>query len=329
MNRPQGKPGSNPGEPHWSWICLTLLGALAAATLGDALQINGRLRQAAGLLVGYPENDPSSVQSNSGYSAVLQRHPVAGLPSPQGLTYNADTRTLFTVVENEQAIAELDLCGTLLRRITVKAAHPLEEVTALSDGHLLLSFANTNTISLLTLPADAASADSTTGLQLDVREGTNQIEAEEIAWDSKGQRLFLASKEYPPRIYQARFNLNDWRNRRRGTHRLQTNEWLASGRILSFMPDITALAYSEPRGELLLLSDETRDIVAVSEGAQPRKYLDLNKGSAGLEEKIRSPEGMAIASDASIYLISDPAEVFLYRFFPETGLSRQSLCPIR
>lgn len=327
MNQPEGRPGGNAGQPRWSWICLSLLGVLAAATLGDALQINTRLRLATDMLLGSPGSDAASLQNDNGYSAVLQRQPIAGIGSPQGLSYSADTRTLFTVIEQEQAIAELDLCGTLLRRITVTAKHPLEEVTALGAGHLLLSFANTNMISLLTLAVDAETIDTTTGIQLDVRTGDNRIEVEEIAWDSAGQRLFLASREYPPRIYQAPFNLNSWHNRGIGNYRLRTEEWLAAKQILPFMPDITALAYSEHRRELLLLSDETREIVALTQGGKLRTYLQLKEGSAGLNHKIRSPEGMAIASDASIYLISDPADVYLYRFFPEKGLGSQSLCP--
>jgi uncharacterized protein YjiK len=294
--------------------------------VGDAVQVNGRLRQAAALLLGALGGAAPTPAANPGYSAVLQRQPIAGIRSPQGLSYSADSRSLLTVLENEQAIAELDRCGRLLRRIPVRAEHPLEEVTVLGGGSILLSFKNTNRISLLNLPRGAVSLDTAQGLDLDLRQGGSPVEAEEIAWDPAGQQLYLASKEYPPRIYRATFQLREWRRRPRGSHPLQAQEWLSPNQVLPFMPDITALAYAEARRELLLLSDETRDIVAVNGTRQPRPYLKLDAGNAGLEQRIRSPEGMAIAEDASIYLISDPAAVYLYRFYPELGLGRQSLC---
>lgn len=326
MNQRRERAAGGRGWQRWSWLCLGILGCLAAASAGDAVQINGRIRQAAALLLGGVGGTAPAPETNPGYSAVLQRQAIEGIGSPQGLSYSADRRSLFTVLENEQAIAELDLCGRLLRRIPVRADHPLEEVTALSGGSILLSFANTNRISLLQLPQGPARLDTTEGLELDVRQGDNPVEAEEIAWDPTRQQLYLASKDYPPRLYRTTFKLNDWRRRPRGSHPLEVQEWLSANQVLAFMPDITALAYAEARRELLLLSDETRDIVAVSEARQLRPYLKLEAGSAGLEERVRSPEGMAIARDASLYLISDPAGVYLYRFYPELGLGRQSLC---
>lgn len=327
MNPLRSKRAGSWTRQRWSWLCLTALASLAAASLGDTLQINGRLREAAALLIGRFGRDSDAVIDTPGYSAVLQRQPIQGIRSPQGLSYSSDNRTLLTVLEDEQAIAELDLCGRLLRRIPVKAEHPLEEVTALSDNTILLSFTNTNRISLLTLPRGVAtSLDTSKGLHLDLRQGVTPIEAEEIAWDPAGQHLYLASKDYPPRIYRSSFRLSEWRQRSQASYPLQSQVWLSSEQVMEFMPDITALAYSGARQELLLLSDETRDIVAVTEAREARLYLRLEAGSAGLKEKIRSPEGMAIAKDASVYLISDPAGVYLYRFYPELELGRQSLC---
>ena len=311
---------------RWSWLCLAVLASLAAASLGDAIQINGRFRQATAMLLGGSGGAPSAVETIPGYSAVLQRQPIQGIRSPQGLSYKANSRTLLTVLENEQAIVELDLCGTVLRRIPVNTEHPLEEVTALGDETVLLSFANTNRISLLTLPRGEDPVDTSTGLHLDVRQGGTSIEAEEIAWNPATEQLFLASKDYPPRIYTSEFALSEWLRRTKGSYTLQAREWLSSQKILAFMPDITSLAYSQSRRKLLFLSDETREILAVDDGGQPRLYLQLEKGSAGLDEKIRSPEGMAVAGDGSLYLISDPANVYLYRFYPQPGLTRQIAC---
>ncbi len=326
MTQRRDRAAASRNRQRWSWLCLGILGCLAAASVGDAARINGRLRQVASLLLGSLGGKATAPEANPGYSAVLQRQPIEGIRSPQGLSYSADSRSLFTVLENEQAIAELDLCGRLLRLIPVRAEHPLEEVTALEGGSILLTFTNTNRISLLNLPQGQARLDTAQGLDLDLRQGGTPVEVEEIAWDSAGQQLYLASKDYPPRIYRAAFQLNEWRRRPRGSHPLQAQEWLSANQVLAFMPDITALAYAEARQELLLLSDETREIVAVSEARQLRPYLKLEAGSAGVEERIRSPEGMAIARDASLYLISDPAAVYLYRFYPELGLGRQSLC---
>lgn len=314
-------------QQRWSWICLSVLAILVAASLGDAVQVNNRVRQAAAILLGDPRRERTPSEIKPSYSAVLQRQPIQGIRSPQGLTYNKDTQTLLTVLENKQAIAELDLCGHVIRRVQINTPYMLEEVTALSSDMVLLSFGNTNTIALLQLPTGSATVDGSSALLLDVRdEGGNRVEVEEIAWDSDGKQLFLANKEYPPRIYQTSFHPDYWKGLIRGARTLRISEWLSSKQILPFMPDITALAYSEAKRELLILSDETREIISVSTEGRVRAYLKLDKGSANLQERVRSPEGMAIAKDASIYLISDPADSYIYRFYPSVGLGQQSWC---
>lgn len=305
---------------------LTLLIALAAATVGDALRINEHFRNAAAVVIQTLGGGPQPSEQGPGYSAVLQRLPIKGATDPQGLSYNPTTQTLLTVLGHDQAIAELDRCGVILRRVTVQSTYSLEEATAISEQHLLLSFANTNTIALVSLEAGQSSIDMASGVQIELIEGSTPIEVEEIAWDGDGKRLFLASKEYPPQIYTAFFDLKDVQASKGHKHRLKAHKWLRPDRILPFMPDISSLAYSPARGQLLLLSDETREIVAVTEDRSVQPFLRLQRGTAGLSEPIRSPEGMAIASDTSIYLISDPDAVYLYRLFPEEGLSRQSTC---
>lgn len=312
----------------WSQISLALLAVLVAGSLGDALQVNRLLRNVAGWLLGSPARELAALPSAPGYSAVLQRQLISGLAAPQGLSYSQESGTLFTVLEHEQLIAELDVCGNVLRRISLKTTHQLEEVTALSAGMKLVTLANRPEILLLSLPDGAQAADLSNAVQLDVRDGEMPVEAEEVAWDARGSRLFFATSDYPPRVYMAPFNLAEWSKRSPGAYRLAANEWIPSQSILTFMPDISALAYSAARGKLLLLSDETREIVAFDNGRRAQRYLRLEEGTAGLEQKIRSPEGMAIAGDASLYLISDPDHVFLYRFFPEVGLGRQSLCQV-
>ena len=313
---------------QWSQICLAFLAVLVASTLGDALQVNRQLRGVVGWLLGSPASERAALPSAPGYSAVLQRQLVQGVAAAQGLSYSSESGTLFTVLEHEQLIAELDVCGTVLRHINVKADQRLEEVTALSAGLKLITLANRPEILLLSLPEGEQSVDVTKAIQLDVRDGEMPIEAEEVAWDSSGNRLFFAVGDYPPRVYMAPFNLAEWRRKPPGVYRLEAREWIPSKQILVFMPDISALAYSAARGKLLLLSDETREIVSFDHGRKAKRYLRLEEGSAGLEQKIRSPEGMAIAGDASLYLISDLDHVFLYRFLPEVGLGRQSLCQV-
>lgn len=307
-------------------VCLVLLAAIASATLGDALQINKRVRTAAEAVVQHRDNDQRPGQSSPAYSAVLQKQIVMGAKSTQGLSYNQETGTLLTVLENEQAIAELDRCGVVLRHIDIQTDNPIEEISTLEEGYALLTFANTNTITLIRIPKDSTSLTTQEGIQLNLQDGKRTLEIEEVTWDRNQKRIFLASREYPPRIYWAQFDLKELKSRKYGPHKMQASEWIQTERIQKFMPDITALAYSSVNRQLLVLSDETREIVSVDEDRVARPYLQLEQGTAGLEATIRSPEGMTIATDGSIYLISDPDNVYLYRFYPEIGLTRQMSC---
>jgi uncharacterized protein YjiK len=231
---------------------------------------------------------------------VLQHQPVQGIQRPQGLTYHPDTQTLFTVLPQQQALAELDRCGNLLRRISVRNGTRLGAAIAAGQGVVLFSLANTSQLLLVPLPQGATQIDGSDGIQLEVRDDTQPIAIAAMAWDRAQRQLYLSSASGLPRLYRTAFDGNVWSGRRNNPQRLTVREWLPEERILPVMPAITALAMDEERSELLLLSGTTHQLVRASPQGLLRLDLSLTRGNAGLEPGIRDPQGLAAANDGSL-----------------------------
>lgn len=70
--------------------------------------------------------------------------------------------------------------------------------------------------------------------------------------------------------------------------------------------DYSGVHYDDQTGHLLLLSDESHQIVEVNKNGVEISRLDLSRGSAGLNDDVPQAEGITMDKDGDIYVISEP-----------------------
>lgn len=81
------------------------------------------------------------------YRVTLDAHPIEGITrNMSGLTYNHQTHTLFTVINNPAQIVEITVEGLLLRRIPVTGIDDLEGISHLRENLSLLTSAHNASI---------------------------------------------------------------------------------------------------------------------------------------------------------------------------------------
>jgi uncharacterized protein YjiK len=245
------------------------------------------------------------------YHVSIEAQPIVGVDrNASGLTFNEQTQTLFAVINQPAQIIELDTSGRLLRTIAVDGATDLEGIAHVRDQVFVLVDEREHQIYRIELDAgtDRLSLDGAArlGIGLDLN---GNLGFEGVSWDQHGDRLFVVKEKSPLRVLVIsglpQLYAGDGFD-------LQIREWKAATASSLFMTDLSSLTFHEPSGNLLLLSDESAIIVEYAGDGQPVSMLPLWPGVHGLKRRVPQAEGLAVGSDGSLYLLSEPN--LFYRF---------------
>jgi uncharacterized protein YjiK len=244
------------------------------------------------------------------YQVDIEAKVIEGLNDDvSALTYDPDRNTLFTVTNQKAQLIELSLDGELLRRIDLHGFGDAEAIEYISQGLYVIT--DERRQRLIKVRVD----DATTELHADQAQqfslgiGLNGNKGfEGLAYDSVGQRLFVAKERDPIRIYEIH-----------GFPRRDPQEPFAVHVVDNqqrdaglFVRDLSSLQFDERSGHLLALSDESRLVLELNVEGQPISSLSLLRGRNGLKRSVPQGEGIAMDSQGTLYLVSEPN--LFYRF---------------
>ena len=245
------------------------------------------------------------------YRAILQGKPLQGLENEElsGLTYSAETNTLFTVTGKRPQLIELTLDGQVLRRIDLHGFANPEGVEMLSDGRLAIIDERRRTLTTFKLGALTRSLEFAELASFDLGfadAGNKGFEG--IAWDSRNERVLLGKERGPLGLFSLPFPGED------GT--TGTLEPLSAGHL--FLRDISSLTYDARTGHALVLSDESRLLLEIDEQGEPVSFISLARGMNGLHQGIGQAEGVTMDAAGNIYIVSEPNLFYVLRKEPVT-----------
>lgn len=245
------------------------------------------------------------------YRVTLEAQPIVGLDADvSALSYDPDRKSLFTVTNKNAEMIELSLDGRVLRRIALTGFGDAEAVEYISPGIYVISDEYQQRLIKVhvdddTLFLDAADAEQ---LTLGIDAGGNSG-FEGLAYDTKGQRLFVAKERKPVQIIEVR-----------GFPNLSTDtpnviEVASNARRDAglFVRDLSSLQFDERSGHLLALSDESRQILELDTEGRPISNVSLSKGQMGLRKNVPQAEGIAMGDDGTLYLVSEPNLFYVFK----------------
>lgn len=288
------------------WLILLLLVVLAGVLLVSYRHWDDRLSfWAEEQQVGATEQEQSIWLP--GYRAVLQGKPLQGLDEVSGLTYSAESDTLFTVTGQHPQLIELTLDGQVLRRIDLHGFSNPEGVEMLSGGRLAIIDERKRTLTTFKLGALTRRLEfaELPSLDLGFADAGNKG-FEGIAWDSRNERVLLGKERGPLGLFSLPFPGEDG-----AAGVLQP---LASGQL--FLNDISSLTYDARTGHSLVLSDESRLLLEVDEQGEPVSFISLGMGMNGLRSGIKQAEGVTMDKQGNIYIVSEPNLFYVLRKQP-------------
>jgi uncharacterized protein YjiK len=245
------------------------------------------------------------------YRVVIEGRVIAGLEDDvSALSYDPDRKSLFTVTNSNAEMVELSLDGRVLRRIPLTGFGDAEAVEYISPGIYVISDERKQRLIKVHLDNDTTFLDAADAEQLTLGIGSgNNNGYEGLAYDTKGQRLFVAKERRPMQIIEVR----GFPNLDVNTPSMIEVSSDAKRDAGLFVRDISSLQFDERSGHLLALSDESRQIVELDTKGQAVANVSLSSGSMGLSKSVPQAEGIAMDDEGTLYLVSEPNLFYVFK----------------
>ena len=244
------------------------------------------------------------------YRVVREAQPIVGLDDDvSALTYDPDRRSLFTVTNQNSQLIELSLDGRILRRIDLLGFGDPEAVEYISRGLYVITDERRQRLIKVRLQDDTRQVDADQAQQLSLGIGLNGNKGfEGLAYDSAGQRLFVAKERDPVRIYEIHGFPQGDPQRPFAVHVVDDLERDAG----LFVRDLSSLQFDARSGHLLALSDESRLVLELNADGRPISSLSLLAGQSGLRRTVPQAEGVAMDEAGTLYLVSEPDLFYVF-----------------
>lgn len=269
----------------------------------------------------YKHQDQAQTQSLGlkNYQVEIDGLAIPGLENASGFTYNSKRNTLFTVLNKESQIVEIDLKGQVIRKIHVIGVDDMEGITHIADNRYVIADERDNRLVTVVIEDDATELNIKDSpiLRLGINPAGNK-NFEGVSWDDNNSRL-LVVKERDPKFIMSIKGFVDAEANQPLNIEIKKVENFESA-IKWSLRDLSSVTYHSKTGHLLLLSDESRLIEEYDEGGKAVGALALWKGFHGLHQHVPQAEGIAVGDDGRIYVMSEPNLFYVFK----PGLSELS-----
>lgn len=262
------------------------------------------------------------------YRIELDAKPVPGVENNlSGLTFDPDLNLLWAVTNGPNELLALTREGDLERRYSLDGFHDVEAVSYAGNGQLVIGEERRQSLVLVNvpigddgklLPDRSLSRDQYPALTLVLGEVDNKG-LEGLAYDLKGDRLFVTRERDPRQLLEVS-----------GFRASLASGLSLNGRDLSelvknkvFATDLSSVVFDQQSGHLILLSDESKLLIEMTDEGKVVSFRSLASGYAGLQKGIPQAEGVTIDDEGYLYVVSEPN--LFYRFNRESDLPVKEL----
>jgi uncharacterized protein YjiK len=225
-----------------------------------------------------------------------------------GLTYNHDNNTLFAIINNPEQLIELNADGKVLRRIQLQGFEDTEGLAYMGNNQFAIIEERKRTIVLVAVTTDTLSIARDNQRSLSMPDPTsNNNGFEGLTIDLETGRLFLVNEKSPRKLIQIDgFASNQPSIAVSSPMDLENN---AMGNR-----DFSGVHFDPKFRRLILLSDESKQLVEVGLDGVIGSRLKLKSGHAGLTQSIQQAEGVTLDNNGTLYVLSEPNLLYKFHF---------------
>ncbi|RON56543.1 SdiA-regulated domain-containing protein [Pseudomonas frederiksbergensis] len=238
------------------------------------------------------------------YHAVIDAKLLPGMEKDEAsdLSYDPQTKTLFSVMGKNPFLVELTLQGDVLRKMPMVGWINPEGVTVMGNGLLAITDEREHMLSIIKVDANTRELHREDFPKYDLGPSKDQNKAfEAIAWDPRNQQLLLG-EERPPALFS-------WKSD--GSQALKGDKQKLASNELDIR-NLSALAIDPRTGHTLVLSADSHLLLELDEKGEQVSFMTLLGGFNGLKKTIPRAEGVTMDEAGTLYMVSEPN--LFYRF---------------
>ena len=238
------------------------------------------------------------------YRVVIDGKLLPGMEKDEAsdLSYNPQTKTLFSVMGKNPFLVELTLQGDVLRKMPLVGWSNPEGVTVLENGLMAIVDEREHLLTIVKVDASTRELNIADFPKYDLGPSKNQNKAfEAITWDPRNQQLLLG-EERPPALFT-------WKSD--GSQILKGDKQKLANDELDIR-NLSALAIDPRTGHTLVLSADSHLLLELDEKGEQVSFMTLLGGFNGLKNTIPRAEGVTMDDAGTLYMVSEPN--LFYRF---------------
>jgi len=238
------------------------------------------------------------------YRAVIDGKLLPGMEKDEAsdLSYNPQTKTLFSVMGKNPFLVELTLQGDVLRKMPLVGWSNPEGVTVMENGLMAIVDERKHLLTIVKVDANTRELNIADFPKYDLGPSKNQNKAfEAITWDPRNQQLLLG-EERPPALFT-------WKSD--GGQILKGDKQKLASDELDIR-NLSALAIDPRTGHTLVLSADSHLLLELDEKGEQVSFMTLLGGFNGLKDTIPRAEGVTMDDAGTLYMVSEPN--LFYRF---------------
>ncbi|WP_236195666.1 SdiA-regulated domain-containing protein [Pseudomonas glycinae] len=285
------------------WYSWLLLAAVAAYGLAFAMHWDDR-----GLLWVLERFESPAEKQESvwlpDYRVVIDAKLLPGMEKDEAsdLSYNPQTKTLFSVMGKNPFLVELTLQGDVLRKMPLVGWSNPEGLTVMENGLMAIVDEREHLLSIVKVDAATRELKRDDFPKYDLGPSKDQNKAfEAITWDARNQQLLLG-EERPPALFT-------WKSD--GSQKLMGDKQKLDSDELDIR-NLSALAIDPRTGHTLVLSADSHLLLELDEKGEQVSFMTLLGGFNGLKKTIPRAEGVTMDDSGTLYMVSEPN--LFYRF---------------
>ncbi|MCX2543735.1 SdiA-regulated domain-containing protein [Pseudomonas sp. COW5] len=238
------------------------------------------------------------------YRVVIDAKLLPGMEKDEAsdLSYDPQSKTLFSVMGKNPFLVELTLQGDVLRKMPLVGWSNPEGVTVLGNGLVAIVDEREHMLSIVKVDTTTRELKRDDFPKYDLGPSKDQNKAfEAIAWDPRNQQLLLG-EERPPALFT-------WKSD--GSQTLTGDKQKLPNDDLDIR-NLSALAVDPRTGHTLVLSADSHLLLELDEKGEQVSFMTLLGGFNGLKKTIPRAEGVTMDEQGTLYMVSEPN--LFYRF---------------
>ena len=239
------------------------------------------------------------------YRAVIDGKLLPGMEKDEAsdISYNPQTKTLFSVMGKNPFLVELTLHGDVLRKMPLNGWSNPEGVAVMENGLMAVVDERDHSLTIVKVDPSTQQLNKADFPSYDLGPSKDQNKAfEGITWDKRNQQ-FLLGEERPPALFA-------WKSD--GSQTLTGDKQKLPSKKLD-MRNLSALAIDPRTGHLLVLSADSHLLLELDEKGEQVSFMTLLGGFNGLKNTIPRAEGVTMDEDGTLYMVSEPNLFYAFK----------------